>query len=245
MATDYDAIAADYKRAKQQPWRYFIERYTFLRLLGDLEGLAVLDLACGEGYYTRELRHRGATRVVGLDLSEGMIQLARQEEARQPLGVEYRVQDARQVDGTERFDLVVAAYLLNYASTREALSELCSAVARSLRPGGRFVTVNNNPDQAREHFEASRPYGFIKSSPGDLQEGIPVVYTIFQDGGSFDITNYWLSRATHEECLRAAGLRDIRWHAPRLSPEGRSAHGDDYWEAFLSHPPITFLDCTR
>jgi toxoflavin synthase len=55
-----------------------------------------------------------------------MIQLARQEEARNPLGIEYRVQDARLVEAAERFDLVVAAYLLNYAATREELTAMCT-----------------------------------------------------------------------------------------------------------------------
>jgi 2-polyprenyl-3-methyl-5-hydroxy-6-metoxy-1,4-benzoquinol methylase len=245
MTTDYDQIASEYKQAKQHPWRYFIERYTFLQLIGDVEGMSVLDLACGEGWYTRELRRRGAARVVGVDLSEGMIELARQEEARGPLGIEYRVQDARLADGGERFDLVVAAYLLNYASTREELGEMCMAVARSLKPGGRFVAVNNNPDQAIEHFAASRKYGLIKSTPGELHEGAPIVFTIFQGDSSFDITNYWLSPATHEECLRAAGLRQVRWHRPQLSPEVGPAFGGDFWEAFLTHPPITFLECVR
>jgi SAM-dependent methyltransferase len=245
MSTDYNAIAADYRRAKQQPWRYFIERNTLLRLIGNLQGMSVVDLACGEGYYTRELRNRGAAKVVGVDLSEGMIRLAQEEERRNPLGIEYVAQDARRFDGAERFDLVVAAYLLNYAATREELAQMCVAVARALRPGGRFVTVNNNPDQAPEHFDATRKLGFIKTTPGKLQEGTPIVYTIFQDEGSFDIRNYWQSTTTHEECLRAAGLGQIRWHRPEVSPEGRAAYGDDFWEPFLAHPPITFLECVR
>ena len=254
MTTDYDAIAADYRRAKQQPWRYYIERYTLLRLIGSLAGVSVVDLACGEGYYTRELRHRGAAKVVGVDLSDGMIRLAQEEEKRSPQGIEYVVGDARKFDGAQRFDLVVAAYLLNYASTREELADMCAAVARALRPGGRFVTVNNNPEQAPEHFDASRKFGFIKSTPPSpvpsprgesMREGTPVIYTIFQEHGSFDITNYWLSTATHEKCLRAAGLRDVRWHKPRLSPEGEAAFEDDFWTPFLAHPPITFLECVR
>jgi SAM-dependent methyltransferase len=245
MTTDYDAIAADYKRAKQQPWRYYVERYTLLRLVGDLAGRSVLDLACGEGYYTRELRQRGAGRVVGVDSSEGMIGLARAEEERRPLGIEYRVQDARALDGAERFDLVVAAYLLNYAPSAAGLREMCAAIARTLRPGGRFVGVNNNPEQEPKHFGSSRKYGFVKSTPGDLREGAPVTYTILLDGGSFDITNYWLSAAAHEEAFAAAGFREVRWHGPQVSPEGRAALGDDFWDEFLAHPPVTFLECVR
>jgi hypothetical protein len=52
MRTDYDAIASDYKRAKQQPWRSFIESFTLMNLVGDLADKAVVDLACGEGFYT-------------------------------------------------------------------------------------------------------------------------------------------------------------------------------------------------
>jgi SAM-dependent methyltransferase len=245
VTTDYDAIAAEYKQAKQQPWRFYVERYTLLRLIGDLSGLAVLDLACGEGYYTRELRHRGAARVVGVDASEGMIRLAREEEARKPLGIEYRVQDARSLDGAEPFDLVVAAYLLNYASTGEELGQMCAAIARALKPAGRFVAVNNNPEQPPEHFGASRKYGFVKSTLGPLREGAPVTFTIFLENGSFDITNYWLSTPAHEEAFRAAGFREVRWHRPRVSPEGQAAFGDGFWADFLGYPPVTFLECVR
>jgi ubiquinone/menaquinone biosynthesis C-methylase UbiE len=40
----------------------------------------VLDLACGEGFYTRRIKQRDAARVVGVDVSQPMIELARAEE---------------------------------------------------------------------------------------------------------------------------------------------------------------------
>lgn len=245
MPTDYDAIAADYNRAKQQPWRYYVERYTLLRLIGHLYQSEVLDLACGEGYYTRVYRHCRAARVVGIDLSAGMIDLARTEEARRPLGIEYRVQDACTLDGKEKFDLVTAAYLLNYASTPVELQAMTDAIARALQPGGRFVTVNNNPEEKPAHFASSKKYGFIKSTPGALTEGAPIVYTIYLQGNSIDITNYWLSTQTHEDAFRKSGFREVRWHPARVSPEGQAVHGADFWDEFLADPPITFLECVR
>src|SRR5215467_838754 len=145
MDTDYDRIAEQYQRARPQPWRTHIERYTLLRLAGDVAGKAVIYLACGEGYYTRALRQQGAARVVGVDLSRAMIGLAEAEEARRPLGIEYRVGDVRMLDVPGRFDLAFAAYLLNYAHTAEELTQMCRAVACALKPGGRFVTANNSP----------------------------------------------------------------------------------------------------
>src|SRR5438067_1988420 len=113
MDTNYDRISKEYKRSKLQPWRTHIENYTLFRLVGDVKGKAVIDLACGEGYYTRQLRERGADRVVGVDLSQGMIDLAAAQEARSPLDIEYVVQDVRQLAPPRRFDLAVAGYLLN------------------------------------------------------------------------------------------------------------------------------------
>jgi ubiquinone/menaquinone biosynthesis C-methylase UbiE len=244
MTTDYNAIAAEYKRCKQQPWRLHVEYFTLLELTGALAGKSVLDFACGEGFYSRALRRRGAARVVGVDLSDGMIGLAREEEKREPLGVEYVAGDAKDFKAREPFDLVVAGYLLNYASTRDELLAMARAIARNLKPGGRFITVNNNPAHTPEFFPTTEKYGFVKLSPeGALREGGPVIYRIFLDGSSFDITNYHLSVATHEVAFQAAGLRDVRWHPPRLSPQGEAESGRPYWAAFLDHPPVIFIEC--
>jgi SAM-dependent methyltransferase len=244
--TDYDLIAEQYKRAKLQPWRTHIERYTLLRLVGDVAGKAVLDLACGEGYYTRALREQGAARVVGVDQSRGMIGLAEAEEARRPLGVEYRVGDVRALDVPAEFDLVFAAYLLNYARTAEELTRMCRAVAGALRPGGRFVTANSNPGEPTGAPPADRGYGFARRLEGELVEGAAVVWEFFlPDGTSFELTNYYLGARTMEEAFRAAGLRAPRWHAPEVSPEGLREFGREYWSDFLARPPVAFIECVK
>jgi SAM-dependent methyltransferase len=245
MDTDYDRIAEQYKRAKLQPWRTHLERYTLLRLAGDVAGKAVIDLACGEGYYTRALRRQGAARVVGVDLSRAMIGLAEAEEARRPLGVEYRVGDVRALEVPAEFDLAFAAYLLNYARTAEELTQMCRAVAGALRPGGRFVTANSNPAGAAAEFPAGRAYGFSRRVEGKLVEGAPVVWEFYLPEGSFGVTNYHLSVQTMEEAFRAAGLREVRWHAPEVSPEGLREFGKGYWAEFLAHPPVAFIECVK
>ena len=245
MDTDYDLIAEQYKRAKLQPWRTHIERYTLLRLAGDVAGKAVIDLACGEGYYTRALRQQGAARVVGVDLSRGMIGLAEAEEARRPLGVEYRVGDVQTLEMPGEFELAFAAYLLNYAHTAEELAQMCRAVARALRPGGRFVTVNCNPAEPTVAFTTDRAYGFSRRVEGELVEGGPVVWEFFLPDGSFELTNYYLSVGTMEEAFRATGLREVRRHVPEVSPEGLREFGREYWADFLTHPPVAFIECVK
>jgi ubiquinone/menaquinone biosynthesis C-methylase UbiE len=245
MTTNYDPIAEQYKRSKQQPWRSFIECFTLMELIGDPRGMSVMDVACGEGFYTRLLRERGAARVTGMDLSQGMIDLARTQESEQQMGIEYIVADARKLSGLEPFDLTVAAYLLNYASSRKELQAMCHGIARSLKPGGRFITVNCNPALPFLTAPSYRKYGFETSVVGEWREGAPIRWTFYLNDGSFEIENYYLSVAIHEEAFRKAGFRKICWHAPQLSPEGLLANNREFWSTFLDHPPVTFIECMK
>jgi toxoflavin synthase len=243
MSTNYALIAEQYKRSKLTPWRTYIEQYTLLGLLGDVRDKSILDLACGEGYYSRIFKRQGASRVLGVDLSSKMIDLARASEGESRLGVEYVVGDATNFVSEETFDIVAAAYLLNYADTPEKLLAMCQTVSRCLRPGGRFVTVNNNPSQSPQRFTATEKYGFVKSVPEPLRAGTPITYTIFQDGGSFSFDNYYLSLDTHEKALAAVGLRDVEWGRPRLSPEWDEDPA--FWDDFFEDPSVIFLQCRK
>lgn len=81
----YDAIAKRYRESKWLLFRHFIERYTLFEVLGDLRGRTMLDLACGDGVYTRQFKRAGAVEVTGVDLSQAMIALAEAEERADPL----------------------------------------------------------------------------------------------------------------------------------------------------------------
>jgi ubiquinone/menaquinone biosynthesis C-methylase UbiE len=245
MTTDYNPIAEQYKRCKQQPWRTHIESFTLMELLGDVKGLAAIDLACGEGFYTRMVRHRGATRVTGVDLSQGMIDLARKQEAQSPQGIEYVLADARDLPRTGAYDLALAAYLLNYAQDRAELQAMCDGIAGSLRPGGRFVTVNSSPALHFPSAPSYRKYGFETIANGEWQEGAPITWRFHLDDGAFDIENYFLSVATHEAALRQSGFQTVRWHPPKLSPDGLKEYDQQHWSSFLEQPPVTFIECVK
>lgn len=245
MTTDYNPIAEEYQVAKQQPWRTYIEAYTLDALLPDLAGKAVIDIACGEGYYSRRLRQKGASRVVGVDLSEGMIELARKQEAENPLGVDYRVGDGKELPFTGEFDIAFAGYFLNYAHDRRELQEMCDAIARSLKPGGRFIAVNSSPMLDFDPGRSYRQYGFEAKVQGPLVEGAPITWQIFLDDSFFEIENYFLDRQIHEEAFRAAGFSEISWPPPLLSPEGENKFGRDFWRLFLDKPTIAFIDCVK
>ncbi len=246
MITNYDLIAKQYKQCKQQPWRTHIETYTLMSLIDQPIDGPVIDLACGEGFYSRLIRARGAKRVTGLDISEGMIELARRQEEKDRLGIEYIVGDARGLQLGGDYDLAVAAYLLSHARNTDELFAMCDGITRCLRPGGRFVAVNSSPALDFLAAPSYRKYGFETAVHGSkLREGTPIRLTFFLENGPFEIEDYFIDVPTHEQVFRSAGFREIRWHAPQLSLEGETIFGREFWATFLEHPPISFVECLK
>lgn len=242
MASQYDSISEKYRESKDADWRVHIEIPSFMRLVGDVSGMSVLDLACGDGFYSRRLKQQGARRVVGVDNSTAMIALARAAEDAEPLGVEYVVRDAERLELGEQFDVVVAAFLLNYAPSAAVLTQMCRAITRHLKPGGRFVTVNSNPEIGGRQVDYRR-YGFERLASPDLANGSPYVFRNHQRDTSFDITIHHLDLLTHEEAFASAGLTDVRWVRPEVSDDGLEGSGADHWETFLRDPPIILIEC--
>jgi len=239
----YDAIAEQYRRTKDAPLRRYVERYSLFAMLGDLRDLAVLDLACGDGCYSREIRRRGARRVVGVDISSRMIELART--AQVDADIEYRVGDAAELPSMGSFDLVCAAYLLHYARDAAELSRMCQSIARQLPAGGRFVALNENPDQPEERYTGYLRYGFSKCVARPRHEGAPISYAMVSGRELIRFEAYHYERATYEQSLRQAGFSRIEWLPLQLDPAGCTAMGESYWAEYLGNPPVTGLTCVR
>jgi toxoflavin synthase len=242
VGAEYDRFARQYQKSKELPFRAHVEAHTLSRILGDPSGLAVLDLACGEGFYTRKIRRLGASKVVGADISGAMVALAREQEAREPLGIAYIHAGAEDLGTVGAFDVVTAAYLLNCARSGEHLKAMCRTIAANLRPGGRFVAINSNYGPGVP-VDTSQ-YGFRPSSYAPIEEGAPYRLTLLDGPDAFELENHFYSRATYEQAFHQAGLKSVQWHAPAVSEEGVRAFGQDFWRDFLEGKPIIGIECS-
>ena len=138
---------ADWYDAKQGDagdlWHRTLIDPTFLRVVGDVRGLRILDLGCGNGYVSRRFARAGA-KVVGVDASAPIIERAKAREAKESLGIRYLVADATQhlpLD-SEAFDVVASNMaLMDMEDAEGALRE----AARALKPGGRLVASLSHP----------------------------------------------------------------------------------------------------
>lgn len=233
---EYDAIADEYKDSKQLPFRLFIERYTLFEILGDIHGSRVLDMACGDGFYTRLLKRAGAATVTGIDVSAEMIRLAEQAEAQYPLGCEYLQQDVAGFEVSAKVDVVVAVYLLNYARTAQQLLRFCRVCHDCLRPGGRFVGFNDNIRNPPKGTVVWEEYGLQKTCRPHPEEGDVIRYRITNsDGKRFEFNNFYLSPETYRNAFREAGFKEFRWLDVVVHPAER---GDRLWDRFLTDPPV-------
>ena len=250
MATDYDELGSHYLLTKALPWKRFTERHTFFRAVGPVHGLRMIDVACGDGFYSRQFRAAGA-EVVGVDVSKEMIRLANEREAREPGAIRYEVADATDLEhfvertGLHDFDIAVAQWLLDYADTLDMLRAMCRSLACVVRPSGRFVHLGGCFDSIFNHPENFAQYGIeleVLESHGD---GSRCRWTVRGGGQSVSAENTMWTPATITAELEAAGFADIQWPGAEIGPEGVAEMGDAYWTDYLKHPYHAITCATR
>lgn len=210
------------------------------RSLGDIRGKSLVDLACGEGFYTRRFRAECAAEpVLGIDLSPRAIAQAEAIERREPLGIEYQVGDVVELRLERRFDIATAIHLLHYLENGAEIESVLRAIHGLLNDGGHFVTMIANPDfDLNEHdpedsktkfgyyFSQAEPGngGLLRFHPGGFPQGRELTFEFrrwerdFIDGIAAD-TGF-----TSE------------WHDPYINPAGLEKYGAGYFENYLANP---------
>jgi ubiquinone/menaquinone biosynthesis C-methylase UbiE len=187
----------DFVRKGKDHFREEMNNPATFKVIGNVRGKQILDLSCGEGYNTRILAGRGA-KVVGVDFSEKMIELARQTEKNQKLGISYFVSDAADLKTfkTEHFDVVTCLMaLMDIERYEDAISE----VARVLKKNGRFVFSITHPC-----FEY-----------GDTVGAEPIAEWKYEE----ETENAGEKKALHLEIKKYFGITkyDVSWTMKRLA----------------------------
>ena len=141
MAGNY----CDYQRLLEDPTAISAELAQDIERFGDLTGKDVIHLQCHVGTDTISFARRGASRVIGLDLSEASLAHARNIAERAGADVEFvhaNVYDARQaVSGT--FDLVYTS--IGVLCWLPDIAQWARVVASVLKPGGTFLIRDDHP----------------------------------------------------------------------------------------------------
>ncbi|OAL37881.1 hypothetical protein AYO20_02714 [Fonsecaea nubica] len=254
---------------------------------GGSGGVSVLDLACGTGYYSRLLLEWASPRrVVGVDISPTMVEAAERSaaeldafrdgrlkfvvgDATKPLPLALLSADdgdddsrgsAGSGDSGGSFDIVLGAWLLNYASSTADMASMFANIAAALRPGGRFVGITPHPAADLDAFAAAhatpaaqatmRRFGVsvaYLSPPLASGEGYHTRITAHVQPVDISFDNFHLRREVYEDAARRAGMRGpITWRTvrlPKTDDESRADYGVgfDYWDGCEERPHFGIL----
>jgi SAM-dependent methyltransferase len=113
----------------------------------------VLDMACGSGRHSLELRRRGFS-VVGADISPELIEIARRDAAEENLAVDFVLADLRDLEFDSEFDLVLNLNdgAIGYLESDVENLRTFEVISRALRPGGRNLIQLPNILYAKERL---------------------------------------------------------------------------------------------
>ena len=207
----------------------------FQRLLPDsLKDKRVLDLGCGLGYFAREARTRGARDVIGVDISERMLEEARRLTS--DPGIVYVRAGLENFEAEAgSFDLVVSSLALHYIADYPALVR---RVASWLAPGGRFAFSVEHPI-----YTAHGTADWHKAADGTALHW-PVDHyrnegerrtRWFVDG----VVKYHRTVETYVNGLLDAGLRLVRLEEPEADPSVLTEK--PAWREERRRPPFLLL----
>jgi SAM-dependent methyltransferase len=207
--TDRSAAAAWAK--DEITWGMFGVPESELGVLGDVQGLDVVELGCGTAYFSAWLAKLGA-RVVGVDPTPAQLDTARRMVRETGIELELVQAPGESVPMPDSScDLVVSEYgAATWADPREWIPE----AARLLRSGGRLVFLHTTPlahlcfpDTGPVTTSLRRPYFGLGRTEWPGEEGV----------------EYQLSHGEWIEVLRASGF-DVERLVELRAPADATTH---------------------
>lgn len=227
VATAPDHFLGDYPAVK---WREFADA-----IPADLSGRTVLDIGCNAGFFSMEMKRRGAARVLGIDFDEDYLRQARFAAEIEGLKIEFRNLSVYDVASLgERFDLVLfIGVLYHLRHPLLALDLIHEHVTRDLLV---FQSMQRGSDRVTE---LQPDYEFAERSMFD-DPGYPRLHFIERDY-AHDPTNWWApNRACSEAMLRSAGFEILRHPEPEVyvCRHQQRTGADGYGAVYPARRPI-------
>jgi len=197
VQTAPDHFLNDYPNVK---WRRFQHA-----MPADLTGQSVLDIGCNAGFYSIEMKQRGATRVLGIDTDERYLDQARLAAEVKQADIEFRnlsVYDVALLE--EKFDIVLfMGVLYHLRHPLLALDLIHDHAARGLLLFQSMQRGSSEIEQVREDYDFFEDKHFNRP-------GYPKLHFIENDYAG-DWTNWWAPNAACSAAmLRSAGFEILQ-----------------------------------
>ncbi|MCX6729958.1 MAG: class I SAM-dependent methyltransferase [Candidatus Portnoybacteria bacterium] len=117
----------------------YLEKPAMYKKLSNLKGKTVLCVGCGTGEECEHLNSLGAKKVVGIDISSGLIDVAKQSYP----NLEFRVMDMEKINfPNNSFDFVYSSLTMHYVKD---WTKTLSGIYKTLKSGGTFLFSTHHP----------------------------------------------------------------------------------------------------
>ncbi len=168
------------------------------KIFGDLSGKTALDFGSGAGRTAQLLLSMGASRVVGVDHNQSMIDQAKKlsNPKLEFIKIEKMIPFP---DNT--FDVAIAAHVFVEVGSIEEMRQISQEVHRVLKPGGSFVIITNNSQAMGCNYIS---YGYPKND--NLKSGDKMPCTIKKGKESFVIDDYFWMEDDYRNVLEKIGF---------------------------------------
>jgi len=206
-----------------------------LRVVDPKKGMTILDVACGQGYFSRAFADNGA-KVIASDISAELIELAQKNPAADSKAVEYHVSSADLLSYAADVSADAAVIVLALQNI-ENLNGTVSEVSRTLKSGGRFIFVLNHPafripqnSSWQWDEKESRQYRRIDSYMSDSQIEIDMTPGEKDQSKKKSTVSFHRPLQVYFKALNKAGLSVTKleeWISHRKSQKGPRAAEED------------------
>ncbi|KMJ45362.1 ubiquinone biosynthesis methyltransferase UbiE [Xenorhabdus khoisanae] len=237
----YDPIAHLYESFSDAAPHIEVEIRNIFNLAGDIQGKSVLDLACGYGLFSREYKKRGASKVIGVDISKTMIEIAKSKSQQYGDGIEFHLRDVSKMESFGKFDIINAAWLFCHAESLEALEAMFRVIADQLNPSGKLVAYTFEPDYRLE--KGNYENYCIKVLSEEPVKDTTLVKAEFLTTPPTPFTMHRWSREQYQEAINKAGLKHFEWHKPMLLQSDIDNYPPGFWDNYQQNCLDTALVC--
>lgn len=214
-----------------------------------LENKRVLDLACGTGQSTRFLAGLKPSELIGVDISQNMIDLAIERSINENneflKNIKYLCQDCSTSLQLGQFDVVFSIHYLHYADSEQKLFDMIQCMYESTKPGGTCLGIMASPFLKNESFDKISKYSLkYERRMGDVETNVGLYDGDVKDNELLtQIKIYLWPPELYVNIFNKCGFKNFEWCNLKVGSEFEEENG--FFEDFLNIQPNLIFKAQR